>query len=142
MVAFLTFIHVAICIILIFVVLVQGGKGAELGAAFGGGSSQTLFGGRGAATFLGKMTTAFAVVFMLTSMLLAMTSFQVSTVVKQSTVPVGEQAPASPASTDGGAPEGQQMAFPESGKSAPGVPAVMPTAPAESTPAPAAPDQK
>lgn len=67
-------IHVFVCLLLIFVVLVQGGKGAEMGAAFGGGGSQTLFGGRGAATFLGKMTTVIAVVFMLTSLILAVIS--------------------------------------------------------------------
>jgi preprotein translocase subunit SecG len=64
-------IHILVCFLLIFVVLVQGGKGAQMGAAFGGGGSQTLFGGRGAATFLGKMTTVIAVVFMLTSLILA-----------------------------------------------------------------------
>jgi len=64
-------IHVLVCLLLVFIVLVQGGKGAEMGAAFGGGGSQTLFGGRGAATFLGKMTTVVAVVFMLTSLILA-----------------------------------------------------------------------
>jgi len=68
---FLLVIHILVCLFLIFIVLVQGGKGAEMGAAFGGGGSQTLFGGRGAATFLGKMTTVVAVVFMLTSLFLA-----------------------------------------------------------------------
>lgn len=59
-----------VCFFLIFIVLIQSGKGAELGAAFGG-SSQTLFGARGAATFFSKMTTIAAVVFMLTSLTLA-----------------------------------------------------------------------
>ncbi|GBE00212.1 protein-export membrane protein SecG [bacterium BMS3Abin07] len=67
-------IHILVSIILIGVVLIQGGKGAELGSAFGGGSSQTLFGGRGAATFLSKMTTVVAIIFMLTSLLLAVIS--------------------------------------------------------------------
>jgi len=67
-------LHIFVCLFLIFIVLVQGGKGAEMGAAFGGGGSQTLFGGRGAATFLGKMTTVIAVVFMLTSLILAVVS--------------------------------------------------------------------
>lgn len=68
---FLLVIHVLVSLFLIFIVLVQGGKGAQMGAAFGGGSSQTLFGGRGAATFLSKLTTIMAVVFMLTSLVLA-----------------------------------------------------------------------
>lgn len=71
---FLLAIHILVSLFLIFIVLVQGGKGAEMGAAFGGGGSQTLFGGRGAATFLGKMTTVIAVVFMLTSLVLAVVS--------------------------------------------------------------------
>lgn len=85
--------HVLVSLLLIFIVLIQGGKGAEMGAAFGGGSSQTLFGGRGAATFLGKMTTVVAVVFMLTSLFLAFASFRGASVIKPS-APVKEtQAP-------------------------------------------------
>ncbi|MBN1545274.1 MAG: preprotein translocase subunit SecG, partial [Syntrophaceae bacterium] len=49
-------LHVLVCFILILVVLLQAGRGASMGAAFGG-SSQTLFGSAGAGTFLGKMTT-------------------------------------------------------------------------------------
>jgi preprotein translocase subunit SecG len=64
-------IHVAVSLALIMIVLLQTGKGADMGAAFGGGSSQTLFGATGASTFLSKMTTAAAVVFMLTSLTLA-----------------------------------------------------------------------
>ena len=64
-------IHVVVCIALIMIVLLQTGKGADMGAAFGGGSSQTLFGSTGASTFLSKATTAAAIVFMLTSLTLA-----------------------------------------------------------------------
>lgn len=64
-------IHVVVCIALIMIVLLQTGKGADMGAAFGGGSSQTLFGSTGASTFLSKATTVAAVVFMLTSLTLA-----------------------------------------------------------------------
>jgi preprotein translocase subunit SecG len=53
------------------IVLLQTGKGADMGAAFGGGSSQTLFGSTGASTFLSKATTVAAIVFMLTSLTLA-----------------------------------------------------------------------
>jgi preprotein translocase subunit SecG len=67
----LTIIHVIVCIALILIVLLQTGKGADMGAAFGGGSSQTLFGSSGASTFLGKATTIVAVVFMVTSVGLA-----------------------------------------------------------------------
>lgn len=64
-------VHVVVCVALIMIVLLQTGKGADMGAAFGGGSSQTLFGSTGGATFLGKATTVAAVVFMLTSLGLA-----------------------------------------------------------------------
>ena len=64
-------LHIIVCIALIMIVLLQTGKGADMGAAFGGGSSQTLFGSTGASTFLGKATTVAAVIFMLTSLTLA-----------------------------------------------------------------------
>ncbi|MEO5355865.1 MAG: preprotein translocase subunit SecG [Nitrospirae bacterium YQR-1] len=66
----LLIVHVLVCVFLIFVVLVQSSKGSQMGAAFGG-SSQTIFGARGAATFLAKATTATAVIFMITALLLA-----------------------------------------------------------------------
>ncbi|MDH4101381.1 MAG: preprotein translocase subunit SecG [Nitrospirota bacterium] len=69
--ALLVTLHVIVCIALIVIVLLQRGKGAEMGAALGGGSSQTLFGSRGATTFLGKLTTTAAIIFMLTSLALA-----------------------------------------------------------------------
>jgi preprotein translocase subunit SecG len=64
-------LHVIVCVAMIMIVLLQTGKGADMGAAFGGGSSQTLFGSTGASTFLSKATTGAAVVFMLTSLSLA-----------------------------------------------------------------------
>ena len=66
----ITIIHVVVCVALIFIVLLQKGKGADMGAAFGG-SSQAVFGGAGASSFLSKVTTTAAVVFMITSLLLA-----------------------------------------------------------------------
>jgi len=73
MTTFLTIIHVVACITLILIVLLQAGKGANMGAAFGG-SSQTVFGSSGAGTFLGKMTAAVAIIFMLTSITLTYTA--------------------------------------------------------------------
>ena len=69
--ALLIVIHVIVCIALIMIVLLQTGKGADMGAAFGGGASNTLFGSTGASTFLGKATTAAAIIFMITSLTLA-----------------------------------------------------------------------
>ncbi len=83
-------LHVLACLFLILIVLLQSGKGAEMGAAFGG-SSQTLFGSRGAATFLNKLTTVAAVVFMLTSLTLAMITSKGSSVIQQ--VPVEQAVP-------------------------------------------------
>lgn len=72
----LSIVHVLIALGLILIVLLQSGKGADIGAAFGGGSSQTVFGGRGAATFLSKLTTALAILFMLMSIVLTILSAQ------------------------------------------------------------------
>lgn len=66
-------IHVTVCITLCVIILLQQGKGAEIGAVFGG-SSQTVFGATGAGNILTKLTSALAVVFFLTSIYLAYAS--------------------------------------------------------------------
>src|SRR6185295_13037086 len=71
MTIFLTVLHVMVSIVLIVVVLLQHGKGADIGAVFGGGASSTVFGSRGAGNFLTKLTTGSALVFMVTSLSLA-----------------------------------------------------------------------
>ncbi len=72
-------LHVIVCVILVLVVLLQSGKGADLAGAFGGGATQTAFGSRGPASFLSKMTTVSAIVFMITSITLAMISTRTTT---------------------------------------------------------------
>jgi preprotein translocase subunit SecG len=72
-------LHVIVCVILVLVVLLQSGKGADLAGAFGGGATQTAFGSRGPASFLSRMTTIAAVVFMLTSISLSLVSTGAST---------------------------------------------------------------
>jgi preprotein translocase subunit SecG len=67
-------LHVIVCVILVLVVLLQSSKGADLSGAFGGGATQTAFGSRGPASFLSKMTTVAAIVFMLTSIGLSLIS--------------------------------------------------------------------
>jgi len=64
-------LHIVVSVALILIILLQTGKGADIGAVFGGGSSQTLFGSSGPTSFLSKMTAAAAVIFMLTSLFLA-----------------------------------------------------------------------
>ena len=89
-------LHVVVSLALILIVLLQTGKGAEMGAGFGGGSNQTIFGSRGAATFLSKITTGAAVMFMLTSLSLAIMTKDRSSSVISDTAPRAA-APATPA---------------------------------------------
>src|SRR5512138_1245210 len=94
---FLVIVHVIVCAILIAMVLLQKGKGADIGAAFGG-ASNTVFGPRGAQSFLAKLTTAAAVLFMLTSLGLALTSSKKSSVMEGVKAPMqSAPAPALPA---------------------------------------------
>ena len=64
-------LHVSVCVLLILIVLLQSGKGAEMGASIGGGGSQTFFGAAGPANILTKITTGVAIIFMVTSLTLA-----------------------------------------------------------------------
>ncbi len=95
-------IHVIVCFLMIAAILLQAGKGAEMGAAFGG-SSQTVFGSRGPGTFLSKVTIAAAVIFMVTSLGLAILSKErtfSSTVIdlnKRETTPTPTASPSTPA---------------------------------------------
>ena len=95
---FLIVVHVIVSAVLVIVILLQAGKGSGLGGAFGG-SSQAVFGGRGAQTFLGKVTSASAAVFMLTSLSLSYLSTRSGSVVKEAPAPVAPApiAPAAPA---------------------------------------------
>ncbi len=67
----MTVLHIFVGLVLIVVVLLQTGKGNAMGSAFGGGSSQTVFGASGAGNFLTKFTTAAAAIFMITSLTLS-----------------------------------------------------------------------
>ncbi len=89
----LIIIHVVVCVALIMIVLLQTGKGADMGAAFGGGSSQTLFGSTGASTFLSKATTIAAIIFMVTSLWLAYNSSHKkgSTIMKDTKAPIEQK---------------------------------------------------
>ncbi len=107
----LIILHVLVAFVMVGVILLQSGKGAEIGAAFGG-SSQTVFGARGASTFLSKMTAVTATIFMVTSLALAIMSKQQnlsSTIgldkpVAAPSAPAAPNAPAIPAAPAPAAP--------------------------------------
>lgn len=134
---FLVIIHVIVCAAVVLVVLLQQGEGANIGATFGSGGSQTIFGSRGSGNFLTKLTATAGAIFMITSILLAKIESRVSTssVVKApaantATMPAIPQkgAPFVPA-----APAGK----PASQAAAPAAPATgKATAPAQAKPAP------
>ena len=122
---FLTAVHIAVCLVLIVVVLLQTGKRADLAGAFGGGGSQTAFGARGAATFLSKATTGAAILFMLTSLTLAILSSRGRT---SGTVLDSVPAPASsaPAPVPTQPPSGAPIENAPSGQTPPVSPAPTP----------------
>jgi preprotein translocase subunit SecG len=78
-VGFIVTLHIAVCLCLMASILLQSGKGGGLAGTFGAGSSQTLFGGRGAATFLSRATTTLAVIFFLTSLTLGLQASRTAT---------------------------------------------------------------
>src|SRR5215510_6583485 len=127
----LTVIHVVAALVMIGVILLQQGKGADMGAVFGG-SSQTLFGSSGAGNFLTRTTAAVAALFFVTSLALAYGSARrVTTTIfddaplsdSGETAPAPEGAPpAAPAPQGGAAPEPQAQAAPQ-GEAAPAPPA-------------------
>jgi len=133
MVVFFTIIHVLLCVFMIFVILLQPGKDAGMGAALGGGAATSAFGGRGAVTFLSKLTAVCAALFFLTSLGLSFVGVRssVTSSLLAKPAPAAAPAPAAPGSTT----------------PAPAAPAASPTTPKASdaepapasTPAPAAP---
>jgi len=108
----ISIVHIVVCLILILVVLLQSGKGADLAGAFGGGGSQTAFGARGTATFLTKLTTGAAIVFMLTSLSLSLmkSKDKGSSIMQGATAPAKQATPASEGKTP--APPVQNPAVP------------------------------
>ncbi len=95
----ITVLHVFVSVLMIMIILLQMGKGAEMGSTFGGGYSQTIFGSSGPVSFLNKLTTVIAVVFMLTSLTLAFLTGQ--SPAKRVEVP-GQGAPVIPGPQGGG----------------------------------------
>ena len=117
----LVMLHILVSVALIAIVLLQSGKGAEMGASFGASGSQSVFGAGGGSTFMSKLTTGAAIIFMLTSLTLAYRSSQPGTSsIMKGAQKAAPQKPAMPAQP------------PLQGK-----PAAVPPQPAQQTPQPA-----
>lgn len=114
-------VHVVIAVALVGLVLIQQGKGADAGAAFGGGASQTVFGSQGSGSFLTRLTTLLAVVFFVTSFSLAIFAKQRAEVAGEAGIPTvqesSSEAPAESAANGADAPasetEGGESKLPE-----------------------------
>jgi len=119
-------LHIVVSLTMILVILLQTGKGADIGAVFGGGGSQTLFGSSGPTSFLGKMTAAAAIIFMCTSLFLAYFSGgrPASSIMKGAEVPAVPgpvNRPAPPPGLPQGMPVGPQGS-PAQGPATPAAP--------------------
>lgn len=111
-------VHILVAFGLVALVLLQQGKGADMGAAFGSGASQTLFGSRGSATFLSRTTAVLATIFFLTSLSLAYLSAPArpksvtSAVAGAPVAPPATTPKTSPAASGTGAGQGQSVPAP------------------------------
>ena len=99
MITIITFVHIMVCLFLVGIVLLQHGKGADIGATFGGGN--TVFGSEGPVPMLNKITTAVAIVFMITSISLAYLGANSGngSVMEQVVAPIATEIPAEPVET-------------------------------------------
>src|SRR6476660_2451964 len=105
MIYFVSAVHVLLCVFMIFVILLQPGKDAGMGAALGGGAATSAFGGRGAVTFLSKLTAVCAGLFFLTSLGLSFVGVRGSVTSSLLAKPAPVTAPAAaPGSTTPAAP--------------------------------------
>ena len=142
---FVTIIHVLLCVFMIFVILLQPGKDAGMGAALGGGAATSAFGGRGAVTFLSKLTGFCAAMFFLTSLGLSFVGMRSSVaadgiVDEEAAAPIeggGNLATPAPDAPQGGTPSPQGPVNPAQG-AAPAAPgSVEQPRPTETPAAPA-----
>jgi preprotein translocase subunit SecG len=128
MLTFVTIIHVLLCVFMMFVILLQPGKDAGMGAALGGGAATSAFGGRGAVTFLSKVTAVCAALFFLTSLGLSFVGMKRS-IAAGITVPKKAAATPKAAGADRGVATGSAAPVESSEEAAQSEP----TAPVEST---------
>lgn len=137
-------VHVLVCIGMLPVILLQSGKGGGVSAVFGGGSSGTVFGSRGASNFLTRMTAGCAVVFMLTSFGLSLLASRQRSVVADIPELPGQTAPAALGSEDQpeqALPPGENAATPSPTEPTPAEGSGAADAPADGSPATDAPDK-
>ncbi len=153
MLTFFTIVHVLLSVFMIFVILLQPGKDAGMGAALGGGAATSAFGGRGAVTFLSKLTGICAGLFFLTSLGLSFVGLKGSVAAGGDSVAAGPPAASAPATPGAGtaapatggqaapaAPTGTAPTMEQPRQDAPAAPAPAQggqTAPAAPAPAPA-----
>jgi len=136
----LTCIQVFSSLVVVGLVLIQRGKGAEAGAGFGAGASGTVFGARGATTALSRATAVFAAIFMINSLALVYLGTSTSkqeesqrTILDQAAAPPPKPAPGAAGSAPSPAPATPAPATPAPATPAPATPAQSPAP----TPAPA-----
>jgi preprotein translocase subunit SecG len=136
---FLTVLHVMVCAVLVVVVLLQHGKGADIGAVFGGGASSTVFGSRGAGNFLTRLTTGAALLFMVTSLTLSyLANTGSSSKLFEEEAPATAPAPEAPAAGEPAPPAGgfEEVTPPAPEAKAPETPAPPPGSPTPGAPTP------
>jgi preprotein translocase subunit SecG len=149
MLTFVTIVHVLLCVFMIFVILLQPGKDAGMGSALGGGAATSAFGGRGATTFLTKVTGVCAALFFITSLGLSFVGMRTSVAAGAVAKPAAQQAAPTPTPSQTGAPPAGQVppanpqeAAPPTGtapaqQTAPGTPSTVEQPRPAETPAPA-----
>jgi preprotein translocase subunit SecG len=152
MLTFVTIVHVLLCVFMIFVILLQPGRDAGMGAALGGGAATSAFGGRGAVTFLSKLTGICAALFFITSLGLSFVGLKTSVAAGTSSKKPAATAPATPGPEGAQAPAGTPGApasveqpretpvpAPEAAPANPAPTGVAPSGTAPGAPAPAQP---
>jgi len=130
-------LHVLVCVFLILVVLLQQGKGADL-SVFGGGSTQTAFGARGATTLLHKITVISFIVFVVTTLMIGIPQFSGNTSVMRDGSAVRKPATAPARRAPGPPPQPARQSIPVApapGRTPAGAPVPAPKAP-PATPVP------
>ncbi len=141
MITLLWIVYILDCLLLIGIILLQPGEGADLAGAFGGAASQTAFGARGSATFMQKLTTGLAVLFMVLSILLVILTNMKQRNIMERNLPATSStpaaAPAKPAAPSPAPAQGTTQSVPITVPAAPADKAPAQPEPAKPAPAPA-----